>query len=504
MPSIVAKILGDATHFDKTVAGVNGKLKGLKKAIGFLGFGLSANAAKNFSLQLIRQGSHLTDVADKLGVTTKYLQEFNYAAQQEGVAATAAEMGLQRFTRRLAEARENTGELLKVIKKYNIELFNADGTARAAGGVMEDLSRIIQNTEDPAERLRIAFKAFDSEGAALVNVLRKGPEAMRAWIKEANNIGAVISDERLRQMDEYSDRIDKVTASLKGLATEFLGIALDGHGDVFDEAEAIFQRKLAAKELNERVNKQAEAEIRDNEKLKGWGIFEKVQLSDGSWIKMSERIKQVSADIRREIETTEKKAAAAAVAAKKLSEEIAATKAEEEKLARANMAGLVAGWFKTGNQVLANMNEQMLRGQLLMKLDEKRRDLMEKQADALSEQKRIQGELADYRNRHLNPTFDDYVNGVGGAESQRLANRVLEQRMRVKELIARQYTNARGEAQGPSDALVDRERKRLADIENKFESRTGQDLHPEEAAFKTALATTEKELQNITTEIKKL
>lgn len=503
MPSIVAKLVGDSTHFDKTVGTVNGKIRALKRVLGTVGFALGANQVKNFGLSLIRTGSHITDVADKLGVTTDYLQEFTYAAKQEGVAARAAEMGLQRFTRRLAEAREDTGELLKVIRKYNIELYNADGTARSAGDVMADLSDIIRDTKDPAEQLRIAFKAFDSEGASLVNVLRKGSGAMRDWITEAHRLGAITSEEQLRRMDKYSDRIDKMTAALRGLATEALGRTL-GSGD---DAQAGFVKGALTFWAKNRgaaaLRDEAERRIRENETVKGFGWSERVQTESGGWVKMSERIKQVTAEIRAEIEETREKAQSAAQAAEKLTRELARTKEEEARLSKQQTAEKILGWMQKGNNFLKAMNSERLRAEGLNKLDEKRRALLEQQSDALSEQARLQGELNRIRTADTNPTFQDYLSGSGGSGSRRMAEQILEYRDRLRRQQARQYRNEGGELRGPTAEMIAKTRSRLAEVEGRFEARTGMNLRPEEP-LKAALAATETELKQINNNLKNL
>ena len=107
--------------FGRTASTVMGSLTGFGSVAGVAGLTMLAKRA-------IDTGSRLDDVSKKLGIGTDFLQEFGFAAREVGVRTEAAEMGLQRFVRRVGEAQQGTGELLPVLKQYGIQLKNNDGT----------------------------------------------------------------------------------------------------------------------------------------------------------------------------------------------------------------------------------------------------------------------------------------------------------------------------------------------------------------------------------------
>ena len=78
---------------------------------------------------------------------------------------------MQRYVRRLAEAQAGTGELKGILEEYNIEVRNTDGTNKDAMVVLGELADIMKGNTSQADNLRIAFKAFDSEGADLVRTV---------------------------------------------------------------------------------------------------------------------------------------------------------------------------------------------------------------------------------------------------------------------------------------------------------------------------------------------
>jgi len=194
----LTKFQGRITAITKSVFSFRGALGALT---GAGGFGLLITKS-------IETADAIGKTADKLGVTTTALQEYRYAAERSGVETKTLDMALQRFTRRTAEAAQGKGELRGVLEQYNIAVRDAAGNTRATEAVFRDLADVIQRTTDPAERLRIAFKAFDSEGAALVNMLRDGSAGLEAFGEKARGLGVILDDDLIRGSENAKDAMD--------------------------------------------------------------------------------------------------------------------------------------------------------------------------------------------------------------------------------------------------------------------------------------------------------
>jgi lambda family phage tail tape measure protein len=124
--------------------------------------------------------------ADKIGVGVEALQELRFAAKASGVEQQTLDMALQRFTRRAAEAGQGTGEAKDALAQMGIALRDQSGNLRSSEDLLGDVADAFARVEDPAERVRLAFKLFDSEGVALVNLLRGGSDALEQKVRAAN------------------------------------------------------------------------------------------------------------------------------------------------------------------------------------------------------------------------------------------------------------------------------------------------------------------------------
>ena len=212
---------------DKTKKGFGSVTSGLKKVTGAVfsmrtalvgvagvaGFGLLVKSSLNAT-------DSLAKTASKIGTTTEALSALRYAADITGVATTTMDMALQRFTRRTAEAAKGTGEAKGAIRELGI---NAQELNRMPlDQRMLALADAFSGVKSESDRLRLAFKLFDSEGAALVNTLSLGREGLAELLGEAKALGAVMSSDAARGVEKTADEITKLKAIAQGMRDQFV------------------------------------------------------------------------------------------------------------------------------------------------------------------------------------------------------------------------------------------------------------------------------------------
>lgn len=274
-------------QFIRGMSNAQTKLQAFTRAVrrmaGVLGIALGATALIRLGRNVLRFADNLQTASDTLGQTTRFLQEFRFAANQAGVDTNVADMALQRFTRRLAEARQGTGELKDTLAQYNIALSDNEGRTRKTVDVMRDLADVIKNTESPAERLRIAFKAFDSEGARLLAVLKDGGESFDEMRKRASK--AIVSQENINSLNEYTRLWKEFAAISTAKFSNFLGgaakkiINLGTAWSSFFDARFLGDPSKALDELNEKREKLLDDQKESQAAMEEMQITEKDRLA---------------------------------------------------------------------------------------------------------------------------------------------------------------------------------------------------------------------------------
>jgi hypothetical protein len=192
--------------FRGSIRASTGAMKGLGASIvGFIGVA-SLMRLKDLTKEALDFGTNIQITANKIGVSTKELQGFRLAGQQfAGITSRTLDMGLQRFSRRLGEANQDTGELKGTLLKLGINTKDANGNIRSVTDVLMEYADGIANAESSSEQLRLAFKGFDSEGAVLVELFKNGSEQMRQFITQAQSTGAVMSDVMSKKAQKLND-----------------------------------------------------------------------------------------------------------------------------------------------------------------------------------------------------------------------------------------------------------------------------------------------------------
>ena len=185
---------------------------------GGAGIGLLIKTSLNYADTLVK-------TADKIGFTTDALQELRFASDQAGVSQQTLDLALQRFSRRVGEAVQGSGELKDTLIQLGIAVTDSSGRARSADDVLRDLSNAMGRTASAGGRLRIAFKAFDSEGAALVNLFGRGADAADKLRQKARDLGIVMDEKLVRAAARAKGELDALASIIKikviGAVVEF-------------------------------------------------------------------------------------------------------------------------------------------------------------------------------------------------------------------------------------------------------------------------------------------
>lgn len=237
---------------DKTKAGFGSATKGLKVLAGAV---LSAKTAVVALVgtagigALIAKSLQATDTlaktANKIGTTTEALGGLRYAAQIAGVETNTLDMAMQRFTRRTAEAAMGTGEAKGAIKELGI---NAQELNRMPlDKRMVVLADAFGKVTSESDRLRLAFKLFDSEGAALVNMLGEGSASLKEMLGEAKALGLTMSSSAAKGVEDTVDSLTKLSGLFKGVTDQVVAAFAPALEAIVVRFTAFLQQSIKAK-----------------------------------------------------------------------------------------------------------------------------------------------------------------------------------------------------------------------------------------------------------------
>lgn len=210
------------TALDKTsgaLRNIGGALGKLAKPLFSLKTALAGVVGVGGMTLLVKQSLSATDAlaktAGKIGTTTEALSALQYAGQLTGVEVNTMNMALQRFTRRASEAAVGTGEAKGALRELGVD-------ARQLVRLPLDqrmlvLADAFENVKGESDRLRLAFKLFDSEGAALVNTLGLGRDGLQGLLGEARALGVVMSSDAAKGVEDANEALFRMQSLFGGI-----------------------------------------------------------------------------------------------------------------------------------------------------------------------------------------------------------------------------------------------------------------------------------------------
>jgi len=167
----------------------------------------------------------LGKLSTQLGIGTRAIQEYRFAAERAGLSQAEVDKSLTAFTRRLgAFQRDGGGPAARAMEELGIALddiadLNTEQVLSLVSDRMEQLG-------DRTRQVNIAQEFFSESGRRMVNVIGQGSRAFRAAVAPAEELGAIISEDLVKGSEEFNDSLSDLTDALGGLGREGLGPVL--------------------------------------------------------------------------------------------------------------------------------------------------------------------------------------------------------------------------------------------------------------------------------------
>lgn len=221
----------DATAFAVGKRKITAMVKEMKDEAGELkemfksaleGFGVGFGVAKIIEggRAIAELATHIINTSEDIGVSTDYLQQFNYAAQHTGASAEQAEKGLAKLSATIGEAREGSKEAADKFIRWGISLSDAAGNARDLESVADELSKRFESIEDPALRDAAAVELLGKAGVKLVQTFKEF-----AGLKDQSK-GQIISKADLQQLNEANEQLEQTSGFWKVWGARTLNAAM--------------------------------------------------------------------------------------------------------------------------------------------------------------------------------------------------------------------------------------------------------------------------------------
>lgn len=209
-----AVISADARAFYRTMGSV---AKDARVLAGGVGTGMAAGAsavvaAWAYALKsLVEYGSAVTDLSQRTGLGTDFLQELGYAAKQTGAEMADVEPAVKALANALQGAGKG-GAAAAAFRDLGLSWQNlaTQTPDQQLAAVLSALGRV----SDPAKRTALAVDLLGRSGMKLIPLASQFDQL----VGEARAMGIVLSGDTIRSADDLGDAVSRLGARVRGAA----------------------------------------------------------------------------------------------------------------------------------------------------------------------------------------------------------------------------------------------------------------------------------------------
>jgi hypothetical protein len=217
--------------FKKSFGGLGNIVKGgLAGLVSGLSIGLIVQSTK----AALEYAGSLGEVSQQLGVTTRDLQVFRYAAGQAGISQEEMDKALGRLTKSMGEAQAGSKSMTAAFNAIGISV--EDIKSKDTGEVFRMMADGLSKFSNSADRAVIETTILSRAGQKLDTVLSGGSGSIDDYAEALEKMGGILSDEEIQSADLTADKIEELNTQLKA---NIAGAVARNSGAILDLANSL-------------------------------------------------------------------------------------------------------------------------------------------------------------------------------------------------------------------------------------------------------------------------
>ena len=234
--------------FNSVNKNINSTQSAMKKLAGAFAGVFAVRQIVQFGNQALQVADDIGKLADSVNVSTTFLQQYQFAAEQSGISTEGFTKALRFFAKGVGEATMGTGLAKRAFEEMGISLEDAGGQTKSTEDLFKEFFHTLESIQDPLQRSGLLAQVFGSRvGIQMANLIKSGAMAMDDLAESATGI---IDEETIRNAEAFNDTMNRLKRQvLVPLQSAFINTSkaiLD-----FAEAIGLIKPDLFTKSLDE-------------------------------------------------------------------------------------------------------------------------------------------------------------------------------------------------------------------------------------------------------------
>lgn len=153
-------------------------------------------------------GDRIDKMSQKIGMSRKSFQEWDYIMSQNGGNVETLQMGFKTLVTQIEGVQKGSKDSVKAFKALGVNVKDSNGHFRVADDVFNDVIRKLQQIKDPTQKMILANRLFGRSAAELRPLLNQEASAIDELREKANKMGLILSEQDVKNAVKFSDTMD--------------------------------------------------------------------------------------------------------------------------------------------------------------------------------------------------------------------------------------------------------------------------------------------------------
>ncbi len=234
--------------FNSVNKNINSTQSAMKKLAGAFASVFVVRQIVQFGNQALQVADDIGKLADSVNVSTTFLQQYQFAAEQSGISTEGFTKALRFFAKGVGEATMGTGLAKRAFEEMGISLEDVNGETKNTEDLFKEFFHSLEAIEDPLKRSGLLAQVFGSRvGIQMANLIKSGAMAMDDLAESATGI---FDQETIDNAEDFNDTMNRLKRDvLVPLQSKFINVTkaiLD-----FSEVMGLIKPDLFTKDMEE-------------------------------------------------------------------------------------------------------------------------------------------------------------------------------------------------------------------------------------------------------------
>jgi archaellum component FlaC len=153
-------------------------------------------------------GDRIDKMSQKIGMSRKAFQEWDYIMSQNGGNVESLQMGFKTLTTQIEGVQKGSKDSIKAFSSLGVSVKDANGQFRSQDEIFNDTIRKLQRIKNPTQKAMLANRLFGRSAAELRPLLNQEASAVDELREKANKLGLIVDEQDIKNAVILKDTFD--------------------------------------------------------------------------------------------------------------------------------------------------------------------------------------------------------------------------------------------------------------------------------------------------------